>query len=264
MVGEEDHGVTIEELVRPARRVEQRADRGVNPLERDVHRSDRSVLVGCEVVVREVIDDEVEAVASHQPAADTCRVRVDGAALATTPRERRARPVRLEEVVEEEAARPVHGAPEAGDVRDMAVPAAVARDVDRAGDEARVLERLVDRRRVAREMALVHVDDRVDDRLREAGFPERRERRAVLDDPLLLPVPPRERRDVMNVGAGARRNRAEADRREGREDGGRAAVLAVRGEVGERGCATALDGVLERLRRHPVQDDQDELLRHWI
>ena len=66
----------------------------------------------------------------------------------------------------------------------------------------------------------------------------------------------------MDVGAGARRDRGEADRRERREDGRRAAVLAVRGEVRERRRAAALDAVLERLRRHPVHDDQDELLRH--
>ena len=33
-------------------------------------------------------------------------------------------------------------------------------------------------------------------------------------------------------------------------------------EVRERRGAAAFDGVLERLRRHPVDDDQDELLRH--
>ena len=57
------------------------------------------------------------------------------------------------------------------------------------------------------------------------------------------------------------RDRGEADRREGRKDGRRAAVVAVRREIRERRRAAALDGVLERLRRHPVDDDQDELLR---
>ena len=38
VIGEEHDGVALEELVRPARRVEQRADRGVGALERDVGR----------------------------------------------------------------------------------------------------------------------------------------------------------------------------------------------------------------------------------
>ena len=69
---------------------------------------------------------------------------------------------------------------------------------------------------------------------------------------------------MVDVGAAAGRDRAEADGRERREDGRRAAVLAVRREVRERRRATALDGVLERLRRHPVDDDQDELLRQLV
>ena len=214
VVGEENHGVAGEELVRPTRRVENRADRGVDPLERDVDRPDGAVCVRGEVIVREVVDEEIEPVARHEPAPDTGRVRVDRATLAAARDPRRTRPVRLVEVVEEEAARPVHRPAQAGDGRDIAVPAAVTGDVDRAGEKARVLERFVHRRRLARQMELVHVHDRVDQRLREAGFPQRRERRAVLDDALLLPVPPRKPWDVVDVGACAGRDRGEADRRQ--------------------------------------------------
>src|SRR5579862_3560121 len=52
VIGQQDHGVTVEELVRPAGRVEQRADRRVGALEGDVGRSFRPVRVRGEVVVR--------------------------------------------------------------------------------------------------------------------------------------------------------------------------------------------------------------------
>ena len=63
-----------------------------------------------EIEAGEVEGEEVEAVARDEPAPDRGGVRVDRAAAAAADRERRSRPVRLEEPVVEESRRPVGGA----------------------------------------------------------------------------------------------------------------------------------------------------------
>ena len=77
VVGVKDHGVALEKLVGPAGSVEQRLDRCVGALERDVVGSQRSVHVRCVVEVGEVVDEEVEAVTRHEPAADGGGVCID-------------------------------------------------------------------------------------------------------------------------------------------------------------------------------------------
>ena len=144
----------------------------------------------------------------------------------------------------------------------MAVATAVARDVHGSRHEAGVLERLVDRHRARREMARVHVEDRIEQRLRQPGRAQRREGGAVLDDPPLLPAPPDERGDVVHARPGACRDRRQADGRQGREDRGREPVVAVLGEEGQGRRAAALDRALERRRGHPVHDDEHELRSH--
>src|SRR5207247_7069711 len=72
--------------------------------------------------------------------------------------DRRAGPVGLVEAVEEEPLRAVHGG-SARDRRQVAVPAAVARDIDRGGREPVRLERLVDRLGALREVALVRSEE---------------------------------------------------------------------------------------------------------
>ncbi len=158
------------------------------------------------VVVREVVDEQVEAVARDEPAADRGGVGVDRAERAVAPGDRGARSVGLVDAVEEEPLRPVDGR-EARDRGQMPVPATVGRDVDRRGRQPRPLERLEDRLGAAREMALVEVDDRVAEALDEPGRAHRGERRAVLDEALLLAVPPDEVRDPVHVGV-RRRSRS--------------------------------------------------------
>src|SRR5207244_377572 len=85
----------------------------------------------------------------------------------------------------------------------VAVPPPIAGEVDRGGRVARVLERLEDGHRVGAEMLLVHVEDRVEQRLARAGCADGRERGPVLDDPALAAVVPDQVRDAMDAGMGA-------------------------------------------------------------
>src|SRR5205823_8859795 len=95
--------------------------------------------------------------------------------------------------------------------------APIAGDVHRRGDKAGVVESLVHGGRAGGEMLLVHVVDRVGDRLRDAGGAQRRERGPVLDDALLASMPPDEMRNVVDIRTGAGRDRRQADRRQGWE-----------------------------------------------
>ena len=262
VIGMEHDRVALEKRVRPARRVEQRGDRRVGALERDVVGAGRTVRVRREVEVGEVEREEVEAVARDEPASDRRGVRVEGAGRAVADGERRPGQIRLEQAVEEEPLRPERGLRHPRQRRRMARAPAVAGDVHRGRDETGVLERLEHRHRVLAEMLLVHVVDRVRERLRHARGAHGGERGAVLDDPPLAPVPPDEVRDPVHVGTGAGDDRGEADRRERGKHGGRATVDAVLGEIGERRRAAALDGALERGGRHPVDDDEDDFLGH--
>ena len=158
-----DDGVALEELVRAAGRVEQRADGCVAPRERLESRV-RALCVRREVVVGEVVDEKVEAVACHEPASDRGRVAVDRSLRTPEHGERRARRIGLEEVVEEEPLRAVGRNGQPGEGRQVRRAPAVARDVDRGSGEARVLERLVEGDCVRPEVQAVEVDDRVEDR----------------------------------------------------------------------------------------------------
>ncbi len=194
-----DHDrVALEELVGTARSVHQLGDRCVAARERFVRGVGAGGVRGV-VVVRQVVDERVEAVAGDEPAADRCGVRVDRAQRAIADRHRRAGAVALVERVEEEALRPVDGG-HSRNRRQVAVAASVARDVDRACRQSRGLERLVDRLRVRREVLCVQVDDGVAKRARDAGGARGAERRAVLDDA----VAPR---GTTRRGAGSRARR---------------------------------------------------------
>ena len=198
MVGADDDRVALEELVRPAGGLDQRPDRSVATSKR-LLRTFRTERVGGEVVVRQVVEEEVEPVTGHEPAPDGCRVGVDGASRAAEDGHRRAGHIRLEEVVEKETLRAERGPRKPGQQSDMARAAAIAGDVDRGCREAVVLERLVDGDRVRAEVLLVHVEDRVQDRSAGSRGSDGGERRAVLDDALLLAVIPDEVRDPVDV-----------------------------------------------------------------
>ena len=133
----EDHGVALEERVGAAGGVEQRLDRGVGACQRDVLGALRPVRVRCVVEVREVVREEVEAVARDEPAPDCGGVRVDRPAGPVAHCEPRARRVGLEEAVVEEPLRPVRRLRHPRKRRQMLRAAAVARDVHRCASRAR-------------------------------------------------------------------------------------------------------------------------------
>ena len=257
VVGAEHDRIALDEGIRPAGDLHQRGDRvvGVRELACGAFRAERVRRV---VVVREVEDEEVEAVAGDQPAADRGRVLVDRARRTAPDGERRAGHVRLEQVVEEEASRPADGAVHPGQGCAVLGSAAIAGEVDRGGDEIRVVERLEDGGRLGGEMSRAQVEDRVDEGAARSGGDDRTERRAVLDDTALVAIEPDEMRDVVDVRMGARRDRRDTDGREGREGRGRPGVAAVPGEEGERRRLLGLDRPLEHRRRQAVDDDEHE------
>ena len=214
--------------------------------------------VGGEVVVGEVEEEEVECIPCYEPAPHRGGVRVDGATGPIPPRERRTGALRLEQVVEEEALR-------AGDVAEernrCAMPGAtpVGREVDGAGDEAGVGQRLEQRRRPAAQMLGVHPDQRVAQRASEACGARRAKRGAVLDEPPFPAVPPDEVRDLVDVRVAARRDGGEAYGGERGEDGHGAAAPALRGDGADRRQGAALERRLEHGRREPVDDDENQL-----
>ena len=213
VVGAKDNRVPLEKLVGAAGCVEQRPDRRVAAHER-FERRVGAVDVGGEVVVGQVIDQEVEAVAGDEPPPHRRRVRVDRPLRPSEHRERSAGRIRLEEVVEEEPLRPVGGDRHGRQRRQVRRRSAIAGDVDRGRGQSRFLERLVYRHGVRTEMQPVEVDDRVDDRPRHAGGANGAERRAVFDETLALAVVPDEMRDVVNVGMRTGRDRRQAHRRQ--------------------------------------------------
>jgi hypothetical protein len=259
VVRADDDGIALEKLVRPARGLDQRADGGVAAGER-LPRPTGPEEVRGEVVVREVVDEQVEPVARHEPASDEAGVGVDRALGPGEDGHGRTGHLRLVEAVEEELPRSIRGAGEARDERQVRCAAAVARDVDRGRRQARTLERLVDGYGLASEVLLVHVEDRVEDRAARPGRADGGERRSVLDDPPLFAVPPDEVRDPVHVRMRARGDRGEADRRQRGERGDPAAVASVAGEERERGGGAGLDRVLEHRGREAVDDDEDQLL----
>ena len=115
VVRAEDHVVALEELLPAAGGIEQRADRAVcvAELRGGAFRAER---VRGIVVVREVEEEEVEAVPGDEPAADGGSVGVDGPRGTLAYGERRTGLVGLEQVVEEEALGAERGARHAGQV----------------------------------------------------------------------------------------------------------------------------------------------------
>ena len=162
MVGAEDHRVALEKLLGPAGRVEERADRCIASRQR-FERAVWTMRVRGEVVVRQVVDQEVEAVTGDEPAADGCGIAVDGAVGPAEHCEGCAGRIRLEEVVEEEALRPVRRERQARKRRQVSCTSAVAGDVDRRCGQPGVFECFVDGDRVRAEVKSVHVDGRVDE-----------------------------------------------------------------------------------------------------
>src|SRR5215472_3555904 len=106
-------------------------------------------------------------------------------------------------------------------------------------------------------MLRVEVDDRVADPAREPGRAEGAEGRAVLDEAVLVAVPPDEMRDLVHVGKRAGRDRGEAYGCERGEDGRGTAVLALVGEEAQRRRVHRL----EHGRCQAVDDDEDDGLR---
>jgi len=105
MVGAEHHRVSLQELVRAACRLDQGPDRRVAPGQ-SLGRRPRTGRVRGEVVVRQVVDEEIEAVARDEPAADGGQRRRRSSRSSGRRRRAGTRHVRLEQVEEEEALRP--------------------------------------------------------------------------------------------------------------------------------------------------------------
>src|SRR4029453_9253688 len=137
VIGAEHYVVALQEGVQAAGRLDEGRNRGVAPRERLV-RSGGPERVGREVVVREVVEEEVEAVARDEPAAAGGCVRIDRAQRAAADREGRAGDVRLEEAEVEEPPRPFDGAHDARDGGGMSRPASVTGDIDGGRDKAGV------------------------------------------------------------------------------------------------------------------------------
>ncbi len=138
---------------------------------------------------------------------------------------------------------------------------AVADDVHGRCDATGVLDRLVERHRVPREVLLVHAKDRVEDAATGARAAKGSERRPVLDEALLAAVVPDEVRDLVHVRICAGHERREADGRQRREHRRRAAVLASLVQLGKCRSGPPFDRVLVHRGRQPVDDDQQRLSR---
>ena len=205
VIGHDEHCVPLDERVQTARGPDETPDRVVAAREHRVG-SVRAGGVGRIVVVREVEEQEVEAVARHEPAADGGGVGVDRPRRAVAEREWRARPLALEEVVEEEPLRPEHR-PEERDRRPVAGAPAVGGEVDGRSPDSRVCKRLEDRHRLPAEVVGVHPHERVAERPAQPGSACRAEGRAVLDESSLLAVPPHEVGDLVDVRVRPRRDR---------------------------------------------------------
>ena len=93
VVGHDDDGVALEQLLDAAGRVGERADRVVAAAQHLERRVGPRCVRGV-VVVGEVEEEEVEGVTRHEPAPDGRRVRVDRARRAVAPQS--GAPVRSE------------------------------------------------------------------------------------------------------------------------------------------------------------------------
>ena len=260
VVGADEDRVALEELVGAAGGIEQGGDGAIGARERRLRAFGPLGVRGI-VVVGQVVDEEVEAVPGHEPAADARRVVVHGAARAGANRERRAGHVRREHVEVVEAARAVHRAPHAGKRGRVLRPSPVTDHVHGRRHLPGVVERLEHGERVGGEVLGVQVEDCVADRLGRPGRPQSAEGRSVLDQPLLALVVPDQVRDPVHVGVRARCQRREADRSQRGKGGDGASVGPVLGQDGQRRSRAPLDGALEHRGRQAVDDDEDELLR---
>ena len=219
VVGDDGHGVAVEERRPAAGRLDHQRDARVDPLHGAEH-VPRPVLGGVRLV--EVEEQEVESVPRHQPAADVPAVPVDGAAEVPG----RAGVVGCEQLAEEVPARTVDGVDDPqppGQLarrrpRDrVAHPAAADVAVDRGGHQAGVLERLEQRLDGVRHVHEVEVDEHVLDHLPGALGERRREGRPVLDEPPLVAVVPGHAGDARARRVRAGDQRGQADRRQRRK-----------------------------------------------
>ncbi len=212
VIGADDQCVAVEELVHPPGGLDQPPERCIGTLERRP-RILWSREMGGVVVVGKVVEEEIEPVAGDEPAPDRIGVRIDGSCSPRAHRKRRPGDVGLVEVEEEEAPGPVDrlvppiATRDPGEPNAVAGPRPVAREVHSRRYQPVLLEALEDRSRVRREVRLAHVDDRVPHRIAKPGRTRCGERRAVLDDPLLLAVVPDKVRDPVNVWPSACRDR---------------------------------------------------------
>ena len=78
VVGDDDHGVAVEEPLEAAGRLDQQPEAVVGALDRSEHVAGGPVLGGVGLV--QVEEQEVEPVTRHEPAADGAAVAVDAAA----------------------------------------------------------------------------------------------------------------------------------------------------------------------------------------
>ena len=257
----DDDGVALQELVQAARGFYEGAHGLIAASER-LFGTARAERVGGVVVVRQVVEEEVESVACDEPSTHRRCIGVDRPSRPRPDRQRRAGDVRLEEAEVEEAAGAVHRAHEPGDGWNVPRPSAVAGGVHGRSREACVLERLEHRRGVAGEVVRVHLDDRVTDRAPGSRSPHRAEGRAVLDQASLPAVVPDEMRDLVDVRMCPGRERGHADGSQRRKGRHRARIAPGRVELRERRCRPPLDGLLEDLRSEPVDDDEDQLSGH--
>jgi hypothetical protein len=260
VVGADDERVPFEKLVRAPRGLEESRDRRIAPLER-LLRAVGPEQVRCKVVVRQVVDEQVEAVARDQPATDARCVGIEGALRPAEQADGGSRGVRLEQAVVEEAPGPVDRTRETGNDRNVARAAAIAREIHGGRNQPGVLDRLEDGQRTGSEVTLVHLVDGVAPGAQRAGASHGRERRPVLDEPPFLARVPDEMGDLVDVGMRTRRDRRETDRRQRREGRDRAPVAALRGKEREGLCAAGLHGSLEDARRETVDDRKDQLPR---
>ena len=213
--------------------------------------------MGRVVVVGEVEDEEIEGVPGHEPPADGGRVRIDRAGRPVAPREGCAGAVRAEEVVEEEALGPANVAQERQQGA-MRRSSPVGGEVDGCGAEAGVGERLEQGHCPCPEVLPVHVDERVPQRLADAGDADCAERAAVLDETLLPAVEPGEMRDLVDVAVPARRDGGQADGGQRGKHRRGAPVGAAFGEAGQCRGVPGSDCALQHRRGEAVDDDQDQ------
>jgi hypothetical protein len=267
VVGHQDHGVRLEELVDAPARLDQLAEAGVGVGDRGGHRVGAKA-VRVVVVVGEAEEDEVVGVVLDQLLRDAGRVVV--ARAGPGQRGLAGDGAAAEQLAEEELVRPIDGVAEAGGdgaaaqqavkAELVAGPAAIDQEGRAGGAHARVSQRLEEGLHLAREVGHVHVVDDVVGGAEEAERAGRLERRAVLDVAALDPVVPVHPADPVAVRGDAGRDLGGADR--GDRGEGRDAVrdqLAAGEQRAEVRRLAGRDGFLELVGPKRVDEDEAEL-----